>query len=191
MRSVSAKNFSISLLLTIALALSAWSILLLHTANSKTTSTDPKEADSYMQDVVATIFNPQGNPSLIMTSAQMTHFPENDTTQITAPYVTVYRQSPKPWYINSNHAQATHGISEILFSDNVNIRHPADIENPTTTMTTATLTIFPSQQVASTDQAIVFMQPDTVIHAVGMLANLDNGTIKLLSQTKGEYVPIS
>lgn len=188
---VSPKNFSLSLLLIIALSLSAWSILLSHSNNRGSLTTNPREADSYMQDVVATIFNNEGKRSLTMTTPKMTHYPEGDTTQILTPAVTVYRQSPMPWYINSDSAKAIHGIDEILFSNNVNIRHPADIENPTTSMTTNMLTIFPSKQVASTDQPVVFTQPDTVIHATGMQANLDDGTIELLSQAKGEYVPTS
>ena len=58
-------------------------------------------------------------------------------------------------------------------------------------MKTASLTVFPDKQQASTDNAIVITQPDTVIHAVGMLADLNEGTVKLLSQAKGDYVPSS
>lgn len=186
----SSKNSTISLLFLIAFVLSAWSILLSKQLQP-TTHEHPNEPDAYMENIVAIIMNKQGSPSLKIEAPKMTHYAENDTTYINSPHVTVYRQSPEPWYINSDHAEAFNGTDEILFSDNVIIHHPSDIANPNTTMKTASLTVFPDKQQASTNNAVIITQPDTTIHAVGMLADLNNGTVKLLSQAKGDYVPAS
>lgn len=152
---------------------------------------DPKKPDSFMRDVVATIYNKEGNPSLKITTPKMIHYPENNTMHIMTPRVTVFRKSPQPWYIDSDYANTKNGIDEILFWSNVHIHHPSDIENPTTSLHTASLTIFPGQKIASTNDPVTFIQPDTTVHAVGMQANFDIGTIKLLSQAKGEYAPKS
>lgn len=180
-----------SILLILAIALSSWSIIISRSSQVTETHDNPKEPDSYMENIQATILNKEGKPSLKVIAPKMIHYPENDSTEMTTPHVTIYRHSPKPWYIDSDFAKTKGGINEIQFWQNVNIHHPADTENPNTSMTTDTLTIFPNQQLASTDQAITFIQPDTTIHAIGMLANLNDGTIKLLSQAKGEYVPAS
>jgi lipopolysaccharide export system protein LptC len=180
-----------SALLILAVLLSSWSIIISRSSQETDTRENPKEADSYMENIQAIILNKDGKPSLKLVAPKMVHYPENDSTEMTTPRVTIYRHSPKPWYIDSDYAKTKDGINEIQFSQNVYIHHPADTENPTTSMTTDTLTIFPNKQLASTDQAITFIQPDTTIHAIGMLANLNEGTIKLLSQAKGEYVPAS
>ncbi len=185
------RNSTVTFLFLIAFILSAWSIVLSKQSHMLTLPSHSDEPDAYMENVVALIMNKQGSPSLKIEAPKMTHYAEEDTTYINSPHVTLYRQSPEPWYINSDHAEATNGTEQIIFSDNVVIHHPADIANPNTTMETASLTVFPDKEQARTDNAVLITQPDTIIHAVGMLANLTDGTVKLLSQAKGDYVPVS
>lgn len=185
------KNTLLTLLTLLTLALSVWSILSSHTLQADNNDDNTNEPDSYMEDFQAIILNKDGKPSLKVSAPKMLHYLKEDSTEMTRPHVTVYRHSPQPWFIDSAFAKTRDGIDEIIFSQHVVIHHPADIENPSTSMTTDALTIFPNEQLARTDQPITFIQPDTQIHAIGMFANLNEGTIKLLSQTKGEYVPSS
>jgi len=185
------KNVAITILLFLAIALTSWSIIISNFTQATVVQDDPRKPDSFMIGVVATNLNKNGLPALKLITPKMTHYPENNTTDITTPRVTIYRKSPNPWFIDSDFAKAKNGIDEIIFWSNVIIHHPADIDNPNTSLQTETLTIFPEQQIASTDEPVLFKQPSTTIHAIGMLANLDAGTIKLLSQTQGEYVPSS
>ncbi len=185
------KNSTMGVLLVIAITLSAWSIVLSNQSVSSNADDDNDQPDAYMENVAALILNKEGNPALKIEAPKMVHYVENDTTYITQPHVTVYRQSPQPWYINANTARALNGIEQIIFSDNVIINHPPDSENPNTIMKTASLTVFPDKQQAETNHSVVITQPDTIVHAVGMLADLNEGTIKLLSEAKGDYVPSS
>jgi lipopolysaccharide export system protein LptC len=185
------RNSLLSFLLIIAMGLSAWSILVSKTTKPAKITADTNVPDAFMEDVTTIIMNKQGTPSLKIETPKMTHYTNNDTTYIEQPKVTIYRRSPNPWFINSDNATAMQGVSQILFSNNVVIHHSGDKENPTTTMQTNTLTVFPDKQTAQTDQAVTINQPDTIVHAVGMLANMNDGTVKLLSQAKGEYAPTS
>lgn len=185
------RNTLISLLLILSIGLSVWSILVSNDTKLHHNTIDPHSPDAYMEGVSAVIMNKQGTPSFKISTPKMVHYANDDTTDIEAPAVTVYRNTPSPWYINSDHAKATQGVSEILFWSNVVIHHPADKENPATTMQTTMLTIFPEKQTAETAQPVTIKQPDTTVHATGMLADMNNGTVKLLSEAKGEYVPSS
>jgi lipopolysaccharide export system protein LptC len=185
------KNISLSLLLVFAIALSCWSIILYHPAKMSVPDNDPKKLDSYMEEVSAIMFSKEGSPTLKVVTPRMVHYPENNTTDITKPRVTIFRKSPEPWFIDADFAKATNGMQSILFWSQVNIHHLADNENPATSLSTDTLTIFPSKQTAATSDAVTFVQPDTIVHAIGMLADMDAGTVKLLSQAQGEYDPAS
>lgn len=185
------KNTFTSFLLILAVGLTSWSILLGKKSDALKPTNSPNEPDAYMENVNATILNKEGLPSMKIESPKMIHYADNDTTRISQPHITVYRQSPEPWYINSDFARATQGVDQILFWSNVVIHHAKDIDNPTTTMTTTSLTVFPNRQLASTDEAITVTQPDATVHAIGMLANMNDGTVKLLSNARGEYVPSS
>ncbi len=182
------KNGLISFLSIAALSLSGWSIFVSNLSTS-TTKNNPNQPDAFMENVVATTLNKQGSPTIKLITPKMVHYAANDATDISTPRVTVYRNSPNPWYINSDYAKATAGINQIIFWSNVVIHHVADVANPTTTMLTTSLTVFPKTRLAKTSEPVTITQPDTIVHAIGMLANLDAGTVKLLSKAQGEYVP--
>ena len=185
---LSLKNVIISFLMLFTISLSLWSVF--GSKHPTLLSVDATHRpDAFMENVVALIIDKEGNPSLKVESPKMVHYADNDTTDIDTPLITLYRQSPEPWYINSHFAKATQGLDKIYFWDNVVIHHLNDSANPATTMTTTTLTVFPDKQIAQTDDNVTVVQPSTTIHGLGMQANLNEGTIQLLSQARGEYVP--
>lgn len=180
----------VSLLLILAVGLSSWSILI----SKKKPVYIPKDSgvpDAYMEQVTATIIDKTGMQILKIESPKMVHYTKDDTTDIETPHITFFRQSPEPWHINSDFAKATQGIEEILFWSRVVIHHAQDIATNTTTMKTESLTVLPNKKIASTKDAVLITQPDTTIQAVGMWANLNDGVVKLLTDTKGEYAPRS
>ncbi len=190
MRLLTFRHFIISTLVLFAAALSCWSIIFSR-QQTDIVSAKQNEPDAFMEDAIATMMNKEGKLALKIESPKMLHYAAGDTIHITQPHVTVFRQSPQPWYIDSDYATTTDGAQQIVFSNNVVILHLADTADPTTTMKTASLTVFPKKQTAQTSDPVTIIQPDTTVQAVGMLANLDNGTVQLLSQAKGDYAPHS
>jgi len=185
------RNLIISVLLILAVTLSAWSILMT-TKPAKIIATDASDQpDAFIEGVSTVILNKQGLPTLKVQSPKMVHYQLNDSTDIEKPHIIVYRDSPEPWHIHAEYAKATHGLDQIVFWDHVLIFHKSDPVHPTTTMRTSTLTVLPNQQIAKTADPVLLLQPDTTIHAIGMLANMKEGTVKLLSEARGDYVPSS
>lgn len=175
----------------ISILLTIWSMMLSKHSHKPIPTLSSHEPDAFMENVVATIMNKQGKPAIKITSPKMFHFQDQDTTEIAAPHIIVYRDSPEPWHIHSDFAKATQGLEQIVFWSHVIIRHEKDSTHPATTMRTESLTVFPSQQIAKTKDPITFTQPATTVYGIGMLANMNQGTIKLLSETRGNYVPAS
>jgi lipopolysaccharide export system protein LptC len=178
-------------LLLTALLLSGWSAFIIYHKKSAASLNEPGKPDAFMEEVVATIIDKQGKPSLIIVSPKMTHYLENDATEIIKPLMTLYRashqKSTKPWHLSADHAKALQGINQIQLWENVIINHPEDELDEKTTLLTPTLTVYPEKQTAETADPVVITQPNTKIHAIGMNADLASGAVKLLSQTQGEY----
>lgn len=183
---ISLRNSLISLLFLAALMLSIWSIFL-STHSSVSAKKNPNLPDGFMENVVAIVINKQGLPALKVFTPRMVHYLENDTTGILKPHVIVYRNSPQPWHINSDYAFAYQGTTQINFQNHVVINHLADISNPATVLQTSAITVFPDKQIATTRQPVIIQQPGTIVHGIGMLANLNDGTVKLLSAAQGQY----
>lgn len=185
------KSLLFSALLFTALLLSGWSAFIIYHKKNSSLLDDNGKPDAFMVDVVATMIDKQGKPSLKIVSPKMTHYLEKDTTEIVKPLLTLYRnthqKATKPWHLTANFAKASQGISEILLWENVVINHPGDQQDEKTTLQTPTLTVYPEKQLAETLDAVTITQPNTKIHAIGMNADLSSGAVKLLSQTRGEY----
>jgi lipopolysaccharide export system protein LptC len=144
--------------------------------------------DAYMENVTAIIMDKKGKPSIKIKTPRMVHFIENDTSELIDPQLTIYRRSPEPWFITSKFAKAQQGIDQVDFWKDVIIHHAGDLTSPATIITTPTLTVHPNDQTAETTDFITFTQPSVTVKAIGMTADLNTGSIKLLSQTRGEYV---
>ncbi len=183
----SRNTWLISLLLITAVCLSIWSILLSHQINNN--HPHHGEADIFMTDIIATILGQDGAPTLRVVSPDLMHYNDDNATRLALPHVTIYRRSPTPWQVTSQTALATDGLQQIVFSDNVQIMHPADSQTAATTVTTHSLTVFPDTEQAHTNDPVTITQPDTKVYGVGMQADLRNGNIHLLSDTRSVYVP--
>lgn len=184
------KHLLISFLI-IAVGFAAWLTLSYQPQLATDEPLQNQKPDAYMETVNAVIYDKLGKVKMKIATPRMVHYPEHDTTQFTEPQLMLYRKSPKPWHVTANNALATDGMETIHFWDNVAIHHPADQGNPATFIKTIKLIVHPNKQTAETDEAITLMQPNLVVNGVGMFADMNTGSIKLLSQTRGEYASSS
>ena len=185
------KNTIISLGLIFIAGLAAWTTFLTYGPKPSATTKPTLLPDAFMEEVTAVVMDKQGKPKMKIVTPKMVHYAENDTTHLISPQLTIYRKSPKPWYVTSKYAKALQGADIVDFWEDVIIHHSADKDNPATVIKTRTLRVYPEKQTAETKEAITMVQPNTTIKAVGMHADMNAGTIVLLSQARGEYVPDS
>ena len=183
------KNAFISVAMIITLGLITWMTFFSFRPQPVSSTRTALKPDAIMEDVTALIIDKQGKPSMKIVSPKVVHYSNNDTTQLTAPQMTLYRKSPLPWFISANSASATGGVENILFRNDVVIHHPADQTNPATFIKTSSLLVHPNAQTAETSEDITMMQPNLVVKATGLFADMNTGDIKLLSKARGEYVP--
>lgn len=181
----------ISLTICLAAATTSWLAYYAYWSPVLTISPTTNHPDAYMENVVALILDKQGKPSMKIVAPKMTHYTEQDTTQLVSPIFTIYRKSPNPWYIESRYAKAINGMERLHFREQVIIHHAADLANPATLIKTNTLLVKPNAQTAETSDKITMEQPSLTVNAIGLIADLNTGNIKLLSNAQGIYVPQS
>ncbi len=185
------KNILISIGLVIAIAVAAWTTFLLYHPQTTTTQKTASLPDAFMEDVTAVIMDKLGRPSMRVVTPKLVHYVENDITEFVEPHLTLYRKSPNPWLITSKFAKASQGMEHVHFWQDVIIHRAADQSNPATVIKTPTLTVHPNKQTADTEDHITLVQPNTIVSALGMHADMNTGDIKLLSDARGEYAPDS
>jgi lipopolysaccharide export system protein LptC len=175
----------------IVVGLATWTTFLSYRPQNNMLANASPLPDAVMEDVIALIMDKQGKPSMKIVTPKLIHYTENDTTHLSSPALTLYRKSPIPWYVTAKYAKATQGIENVFFWENVVIHRAADENNPMTLIKTTTLLVHPNKQTAETQDNITMIQPNLMVQATGMYADMNTGDIKLLSKARGEYVPNS
>jgi lipopolysaccharide export system protein LptC len=156
---------------------------------AKPDSSKRHEPDAIVESFSATKLNEQGEPDFIIAAAKMLHYPDDDSTTLEAPHITImFDEHP------TIHAIAKHGIisskgDEVFLQDEVEVMREASAKQDQLTLQTEYLHIIPEQNWADTDGTVTIVDAHNIVHATGMTMDNKTRTLKLLSQVRSEHVP--
>ncbi|AJC50351.1 LPS export ABC transporter periplasmic protein LptC [Coxiella endosymbiont of Amblyomma americanum] len=120
------------------------------------------------------------------------HFPHKNSSFFIAPHYLFYTNK-HIWVINAIYGKSQNETSGVYLWKHVKIYELSQTtktktthsNSQNTTITTQNIMIFPSCLFARTDQLVTIVRPNLIIKATGMIINLKNGVINLLSNTCG------
>lgn len=147
--------------------------------------------DGYMFEAHYTQYDQQGLIHTTLYTPKMTHFNEDSTSYFEHPQLVAYNKHRIPWTVTALQGKAISDGDRVELWGGVKIHQAPEPNFPETTIVTNAMTVYPHYSFAKTDQAITITRPDTVIQAIGMEARFKEGTFKLLSASRGIYVPKS
>lgn len=173
----------IGLLLITLLAL--WLIFHDNSSDSPQLASELHRSSDYaMSDFTMTVMDINGEPSRVIQGDQMTHFPSDDSTEITNPVTEFIETGQDTWVITADHGHTEGKGETILLTGNVII---TDKVNPAFKMLTEKLTLNTEFNTAYTKEPVKIHTPDGVTDSVGLHADLNDETINLHSRVKGQY----
>jgi len=147
------------------------------------------DPDAIIENFSATKLNEQGMPSFIMAAKKMLHYPDDDSTTLEVPRITMlFAEHPAIHAIARSGTISSKG-DEIFLHDDVEVLREANAQQDELTLQTEYLHIIPDQNLTNTDQAVTVTDAHTTVHAKGMEMNSETRTLKLLSQVRSEHVP--
>lgn len=186
MTHLSRKNIFLTLLLIGMLLISIWlsreSYLSLHDDNNQ-----PSTPDAYMTEVSYTQFDAQGRWRTRLNSPKIVHYSEQDSATLDSPQLISRTPDQLTWIITADHGTSQQGLKTVVLTDNVKIQRIRDSTKQVTTLTTTSMTAYPEQKIAKTDQPVKIVEPGITMNAVGLTADLNTGDINLLSGVQGNY----
>jgi lipopolysaccharide export system protein LptC len=179
------KHAVLLLLLCSAILISFWLV----TRLSPTSSTVAllQAPDSFMTNIIATQFNTKGTLHYRLSARETKHFAEEDLTLIQQPFFTFYPESEPAWKIHSDMAKAIYGTKKAWLMGNVFVKQPPGPHSHNLTLNTSIITLYPEKSFAETDQPVTIIQPNSIIHSIGMQIDIGKNAVKFLSHTHGEY----
>jgi len=147
------------------------------------------DPDSIVENFSAVKLNKQGTPYFIMSATKMMHFPDDDSTSLQAPRLTLLAEDNPPLLATSDSGSISKKGDELFLQGGVEVLRDADQEQDQLKLQTESLKIIPEQDLARSDNAVKLTEAHTTVNAIGLELNNKTRTIKLLSRVKSEYVP--
>lgn len=112
-------------------------------------------------------FDPAGKLQHTLVAEKLLHYPDDDTTIVTAPRITYHRQPRTD--ISARLAYINRDGREIDLVDEVRaVRQGALKSSPPTVLETRTMKIFPDEERAGTTDPVVITQGESVINGRGL-----------------------
>lgn len=124
-----------------------------------------------------------GKLKYALTASSMVHYPDDESTDVTAPRLT-YLESPPPMTLTSRRAHISKDGKVIELYEDVRGQRVAGPKSPPMSFTSSRLTVFPDDEIARTDAPVVLTHGNSVVTGVGMEADNLNLTFKLHNRVK-------
>lgn len=108
-------------------------------------------------------FDTNGSIKQSLTAATMTHFPDDNSTQIATPDM-VYYTGTRATLLKADSAQLSHDNKQVFLRGNVRLIRPALRDIPLTVMQTEVLTVFPDDDLAQGNQPVAISRGESLIN---------------------------
>jgi lipopolysaccharide export system protein LptC len=147
------------------------------------------DPDAIMENFSATKLNEQGVPDFVMAATKLMHYPDDDSTTLDAPRITMLSAGQPAIHATAEHGTISSKGDDVFLLDNVKVLREASAQQDQLTLRTEYLHIAPDQNLANTDRAVTIVDAHNIVHATGMEMDSKTRILKLLSQVRSEYVP--
>lgn len=143
-----------------------------------------RTSDYSMTNFTLTVMDDSGTPSRVITGDKMSHYPDDDSTEILFPVAHVIDQEKDNWIMSSNKGLTQGKGEEIKLTGNVIITRQ---DNNEIELRTEKLILDTLHNTAYTDLAVSMKSPYGNTSSVGLHAALEDKMINLHSRVKGIY----
>lgn len=129
-----------------------------------------------------------GNLRNTLQAAEMVHYPDDDSTELTRPNFTMFSANKPFTRFAGERGLVSSDGKEVQIIGNVKVVRGATGRKGELTLLTDYLYILPDEDIAKTDRAVTITQaPKTVIRGTGMLYNKKQGTLELYKNVRVHY----
>lgn len=123
----------------------------------------PGKVDYYSKNIRRTVMDETGQPKELLLAETLTHYENDNHTELSRPVMTLYAKKGPPWVIHADSALLPGKGDEIFLQGNVLVRRDADKNGKTLRIETTNARVQPDKNYAETDEFVrVLSPPDTL-----------------------------
>ena len=126
------------------------------------------DPDYLVTNFTTTTYNREGNAETVLSAAQMQHYPDDDSTDVSGPRVMQAKPAQPRFTVQADRGKISREGDEIFLYDNVVLVREADAARPQARMTTSFLHILRDRSLVRTDREVLFEEDGRSLRGRGM-----------------------
>ncbi len=142
------------------------------------------DPDFIVQDFTTQRFSLDGQLQHQLSAQIMTHYPDDDTTEVSTPSLIYYGQK-LPLHINAERAWISKDGKEVRLMGDVRMKREADQHHAELLLKTTELRVFPDDEIARTQTPVTIFDGLSTLQGNGLEANNHTQTFTLLGHVRG------
>lgn len=179
--------FPVLLMLGLALA-TLWLQRLVELPPPSLRDTQRHDPDFVVEKFTVTRMDRNGAPESTLSAARMVHFPDDESTELTAPRFLQTRPGDPPIEVVSRRGTVTKDGDEVHLMDDVVVIRAGEKDRPPLRVDTRYLMIRPDDEIATTPEHVLITEGTARLEGVGMRLDGRTRELELHSQVRGVYV---
>ena len=170
-------------------ALTLWLDRVVQPSAPKLDGSTRHEPDYVVENFSAATLDLSGQPHYTLAAVKMTHYPDDETTQLVRPHFMSFAPNTPPYHVYAQRGFITEDGENAYLYDQVRLIREARGTTSELTLDTSFLHLIPNADQAFTDKPVVINDAHTHITAVGLKLDKRKHLFKLLSHVKARYEP--
>lgn len=165
---ISARNLIVYLVLIAAAVASSWYAEQLTPKDPVPKPKEPGNIDYYSLNLVRTSTDIRGNPKNLLYAEKLTHYRDDDHSELERPVLTIFTDDGPPWVIHGERGNVSSKGNEVFLEGAVLILRDADRNGRTVRAETSDVKIRPDDQYGETEDFVQIFSPPDELSGVGM-----------------------
>lgn len=145
------------------------------------------DPDIIVENFSALRLGEDGRPRFALAAIKMTHYPDDESTQLERPHFTRFSSTTAPIHVLSQRGTVSRNGEEIYLYDNVQLIREAYDGKSELVLRTSFLHVTPDKELAVSDRPVVIDDAHTHITGVGLKLDSKTRLFKILSRVKVRY----
>ncbi len=154
---------------------------------AKPDSSKRHDPDAIVENFSATKLDEQGMPSFMMAAKKLLHYPDDDSTTLEEPHITILSTGQPAIHAIARRGTISSKGDEVFLHEDVEVLRDATARQDELKLQTEYLHVVPDQNLVNTDRAVTIFSAHNIVHATGMEMDNKTRTLKLLSQVRSEH----
>jgi len=147
------------------------------------------DPDYIVEKLTGVLLGESGAASYSLAAAKMVHYPDDDTTLLTAPKFVSYGSPNATLTVTASEGVVSAKGDHVYFQDDVRVTRAAHEGASELVLRTSFLHVIPDRHIARTDRAVTLSDDANTVTAVGLEMNNETREIRLLSNVRGTFDP--